>query len=262
MRPVHIIFGALASACTSVAPVTTALLDTQGEIAASPPGDAQTRIERAAPEQERDPPRPVIAPRAAGPRLHTAEPGETMGSIATRYGETVETLEQMNGLAPPYEVRAGDVIVLPDRTQLAAPAPPTPAPAAPVIATTQPIAPRPGAAFARPVQGEVRARFGAQADGRRLDGVEFAASEGASVQAAADGRVVYAGQLEAYDHLVLIRHEDGYVTAYGYARRLLVSEGANVRAGQAVAEAGSRGRVLFQIRQGATPIDPLPLLGE
>lgn len=274
------------SACSTVGPVAQALMDTTGEVSAPPPREGEPEIpqrQRAPEQRDQGPPeaRPVetrdqSTPRedASLPRLHTARDGETLESIAAQYGEAVETLEQMNGLSPPYEVRAGDVIVLPERTQTAGPAPLIPPvesaplpPAREIIEASRPVAPRPaaprlGAHFTRPVEGDVRARFGAQSDGRRLDGVEFAAGEGAPIHAAADGTVVYAGSLAAYDNLLLVRHADGYVTAYGYARRLLVSEGAAVRAGQTVAEAGSRGRVLFQVRQGTTAVDPLPLLGE
>jgi lipoprotein NlpD len=86
------------------------------------------------------------------------------------------------------------------------------------------------------------------------------------VTAAAAGDVVYAGDdLPAYGTLVLVRHADNYVTAYGYARRALVREGQSVRAGEHIAELGSRpdgrARLLFQVRQGSAAVDPAPLLG-
>jgi lipoprotein NlpD len=117
-----------------------------------------------------------------------------------------------------------------------------------------------------PLRGDIVARFGAQSGGARLDGVEIAGREGAPISAAADGQVVYAGaDLPAYGTLVLIRHPDGYVTAYGFARRALVREGQAVRAGQAIAELGGRPdggtRLLFQVRRGREAIDPAPLLG-
>lgn len=200
-----------------------------------------------------------------GLRLHVARAGETMGSIAAQHGYPIEALERVNGIAPPYEVRPGDVILLPNTPPLAGHAPPpTPVSAPPSPPAIEAAAPARGSGFyARPVAGRIVAPFGAQANGRRLDGVELAAAEGEAIVAAADGEVVYAGgDLPAYDHLLLIRHGDGGVTAYGYARRLLVREGQRVRRGQAVAEAGARGRVLFQARRGTTAIDPAPLLGD
>jgi len=227
-----------------------------------------------APPAYHPPPPPQRGPAAQveqGPRLHVARPGDTMDTIADQYGLRVTALERVNGLSPPYEVRPGDVILLPNAQPYEAgpPAPAQPietaAPAPPPPTTPAPVAPpSPGNGFyARPVPGPIVARFGAQANGRRLDGVEMAAQAGAPIMAAADGEVVYAGgDLPAYDHLVLVRHADGGVTAYGYARRLNVREGQQVRRGQTIGEAGARGRVLFQVRRGATAIDPAPLLGD
>jgi len=78
---------------------------------------------------------------------------------------------------------------------------------------------------------------------------------------------VYAGSdIPGYGTLVLVRHADNYVTAYGFARRALVREGQHVRAGEAIAELGPRpsggARLLFQVRRGTQAIDPAPLLGE
>jgi lipoprotein NlpD len=109
-------------------------------------------------------------------------------------------------------------------------------------------------------------RYGAQPSGERIDGIEISGRAGDPVSAAADGDVVYAGSdLPAYGVLVLVRHANDYVTAYAYTRRALVREGERVRAGQAIAELGSRAdgeaRLLFQVRQRSTALDPGPLLG-
>jgi lipoprotein NlpD len=120
--------------------------------------------------------------------------------------------------------------------------------------------------FAWPLRGQIVARFGVQPGGGRLDGIEIAGRAGDAVSAAAEGDVVYAGSdLAAYGTLVLVRHADNYVTAYGYAQRALVREGQHVRAGQAIAElaprADGQARLLFQMRRGTEAIDPLPLMG-
>lgn len=198
------------------------------------------------------------------PRFHSVRRGESLEEIARQHSMDVRSLALLNRMQPPYRVAAGDRIALPAqarRQQAAAPAAP-PSPAAPPemapAASEQ-------ARFAWPLQGELTARFGAQPDGGRLDGIEISGRAGAPVAAAAAGAVVYAGaDLPAYGTLVLIAHADNYVTAYAYARRALVREGQRVEAGQAIAELDERGdggaRLLFQVRLGSVAIDPLPLL--
>jgi lipoprotein NlpD len=194
------------------------------------------------------------------PRLHRVARGEDIEAIARRYNVDLHSLTLLNRMRPPYALREGEAVVLP---AMAVSGPPAPSPASVVHAGEAPAV---QARFTWPVRGEILARYGVQADGRRLDGIEIAASEGAPIVAAAEGDVVYAGaDLPAYGTLVLIRHGDGYVTAYGYARRALVREGHHVRGGEAIGEVGRIGsgppRLLFQARRGTEATDPLPLLG-
>jgi murein DD-endopeptidase MepM/ murein hydrolase activator NlpD len=190
------------------------------------------------------------------PRFHTVAAGERFEDIARRYNVDARSLALLNRLQPPVQVRRGDRLVLPAIARAAAEPEAAPSPAPPAPATAR---------FAMPLRGEIVARFGAQPGGERLDGVHVRGREGDQITAAADGEVVYAGSdLAAYGTLVLIRHTDEYVTAYAYARRALVREGERVRAGQPIAELGPRAggaRLLFQVRHGATPVDPAPLLG-
>jgi murein DD-endopeptidase MepM/ murein hydrolase activator NlpD len=117
--------------------------------------------------------------------------------------------------------------------------------------------------FQWPVEGEIIETFGPKQGGRRNDGINIAAPEGAPFRAAAAGDVAYAGnEIPGYGWLVLVRHEGGVITAYAHARALRVQEGDRVRAGQVLGEVGSSGRVSrpqlhFEIRRGVTPIDPL-----
>jgi murein DD-endopeptidase MepM/ murein hydrolase activator NlpD len=193
------------------------------------------------------------------PRFHTVARGESFEDVARRYNVDLRSLGLLNRMQPPYRVQAGDRIVLPAAARDLEPAP--------VPETTPARTPAlQDARFAWPLRGEILARFGAQASGARLDGVEIAGREGAEIAAAADGEVVYAGaDLPAYGTLVLVRHADNYVTAYAYARRALVEEGQRVRAGQPIAELGpgpnGRARLLFQVRRGSAAVDPAPLLG-
>lgn len=194
------------------------------------------------------------------PRFHTVARGERFEDVARRYNVDTRSLALLNRMQPPYTVRAGDRVVLPAMARAVAEPTPPPRPS-PTAAPT----PAPTARFAWPLRGEIAARFGPQAGGQRLDGVEIAGRAGAQVTAAAPGEVVYAGaDLPAYGHLVIIAHADNYVTAYGYAQRALVREGDRVRAGQPIAELAERpggARLLFQVRLSGAPVDPAPLLG-
>jgi len=195
------------------------------------------------------------------PRIHTVARGEGFEDIARRYNVDQRSLALLNRMQPPYEVRRGDRIVVPAMArEPPAPSPPATAPA------SQPRAAHNAARFAWPLRGDVVARFGAQPGGTRLDGIEIAGREGAQVVAAAEGDVFYAGaDIEGLGNLVLIRHADNFVTAYGYNRRALVREGQHVRAGEPIAELGlrsdGRARLLFQVRRGSEALDPAPLLG-
>lgn len=169
-------------------------------------------------------------------------------------------------------------------TQVAAPALPTPA-AAPTAepvthgappgtnattnASTASLEPAyiPGSGFLWPVRGKVVSGFGSKAKGLRNDGINIAAPAGAPIRAAQDGVVVYAGnELRGFGNLILVRHDDGYVTAYAHADRLLAQRGDKVRRGQIIARVGSTGSVAspqlhFEIRQGKRAHDPVALLG-
>lgn len=140
-------------------------------------------------------------------------------------------------------------------------------PAAPAAAAAEDAddAPRTGGSgpqFRAPVRGRVISTFGPKPGGTRNDGVNFAVPEGTSVRAAEDGTVAYAGnELKGYGNLVLIKHADGYVTAYAHNSELMVKRGDTVRRGQIVAKAGQSGGVStpqlhFEIRKGSQPVDP------
>lgn len=192
------------------------------------------------------------------PRFHVVRRGEELEDIAHRYNVDPRSLALLNRMNQGDRVRAGERIYLPAMARELTPEPP-PTP------TPTPL-PQGSGQFAWPMRGEVVARFGPQPGGTRLDGIEIAGREGAAVTSAADGDVIYAGaDIDELGTLVLIRHAENYVTAYGYNRRALVREGQRVRAGEAIAELGSRpdgrARLLFQVRRGNEALDPAPLMG-
>jgi|GEM_PF-154072 len=115
-----------------------------------------------------------------------------------------------------------------------------------------------------PVKGRIIAGFGPQADGTQNDGINVAVPLGTEVLAAEAGVVAYAGnEVRGYGNLVLVRHDNGWVTAYAHNDQLLVQRGDRVRRGQVLAKAGKTGNVdqpqlHFELRQGPKPVDPLP----
>jgi murein DD-endopeptidase MepM/ murein hydrolase activator NlpD len=121
-------------------------------------------------------------------------------------------------------------------------------------------------AFAWPVSGPVIAEFGADTNGQRNDGINISAPMDTPIHAAASGTVTYSGnELKAYGNLVLIRHDDGYVTAYAHADKILVVKGQSVTRGQVIGYSGSSGDVTspqlhFEIRRDTHPVDPKELL--
>jgi murein DD-endopeptidase MepM/ murein hydrolase activator NlpD len=118
--------------------------------------------------------------------------------------------------------------------------------------------------FRWPVRGRVIAGFGRRPDGTQNDGINLAVPQGTDIHAAEGGRVAYAGnEIRAYGNLILIRHDNGWVTAYAHNDQILVKRDDVVRRGQVIAKAGRTGtvdqpQVHFELRQGAKPVDPLP----
>ncbi|WP_250152177.1 peptidoglycan DD-metalloendopeptidase family protein [Ancylobacter radicis] len=119
-----------------------------------------------------------------------------------------------------------------------------------------------GPQFRWPVRGRVISSFGPKPGGQQNEGINVSVPEGTAVKAAEDGVVAYAGsELKGYGNLVLIKHADGYVTAYAHNSEIDVKKGEAVRRGQVIAKAGQTGNVTspqvhFEIRKGSQPVDP------
>lgn len=120
--------------------------------------------------------------------------------------------------------------------------------------------------FRWPVRGKVITSYGAKTNGKANDGINLAVPEGTPVKAAEDGVVAYSGnELKGYGNLVLVRHSNGYVTAYAHASELMVKRGDTIKRGQIIAKSGQSGEVAspqlhFEIRKGSSPVDPLQFL--
>jgi murein DD-endopeptidase MepM/ murein hydrolase activator NlpD len=179
--------------------------------------------------------------------------------------------------APPRAQVASDygphVYVYQDNDAWDTPPVPTPRPSytstyyAPAARSAPTYIPNSGSlAFGWPVNGNVISGFGTSANGERNDGINIAIAMNTPIHAAASGTVNYADTLNGYGNLVLIKHADGYVTAYAHADRLLVARGDFVTKGQVIGYAGRTGDVdspqlHFEIRHDTTPVDPRSLLG-
>ncbi len=127
---------------------------------------------------------------------------------------------------------------------------------------------QPSKQFRWPVRGRIISDFGSKPGGARNDGINLAVPEGTEVKAAEDGSVIYAGnELKGYGNLVLIRHDDGWVSAYAHNSEILVKRGDTVRRGDTISRAGASGsvsqpQVHFELRKGNKPVNPMLYLSQ
>ncbi len=222
---------------------------------------------------------------ARRPAHYTVRKGDTLYSIAFRYGLRFQDLARWNGIGKPYVIHPGQKLrlyPLPRQRQASRPLraqkpasgnkatqtgkrPPTgyrePAvkPAKPVKSGTA----RPVKGWHWPVRGRLLSTFKASDPARQ--GINIAVEAGTPVRAAAAGKVVYSGNgLRGYGELVIIKHNDQWLTAYGHNRKRKVKEGQQVKAGQVIAEAGNseapRSMLHFEIRKNGKPVNPLKYL--
>lgn len=247
-------------------------------------------------------PPPVAAPPADTGRYasryqgtYTMRSGDSLYGISRSYGVTVAELQQANGITDPRSVAAGTVLRVPG-TAVASVAPRSerraPAARAPVVvqstrvptiinrretqvASRQTSVSTTGAIDRResadgklrwPVHGRILTGFGQRSDGTHNDGINLSVPQGTSVHAAEKGTVAYAGsELKGYGNLILVRHDNGWVTAYAHNDQLMVKRGDKIERGQVIAKAGRTGSVdqpqlHFELRQGSKPVDPVPFL--
>ena len=236
------------------------------------------------------------SPPAAGGNVHVVRSGDTLMNIARRNGVTLTALARANHLQSSTKLSVGDRLAIPGGGHPVAVTHPAPEPqvaqprtvpvskvasAAPVlnahvakeephttetvVKTAEPSGAMPS--FRWPVRGRVIAGFGSKPNGAQNDGINLAVPEGTPIKAADDGVVAYAGnELKGYGNLVLVRHSNGYVSAYAHASELMVKRGDTIKRGQVIAHAGQTGNVTspqlhFEIRKGSTPVDPTQFLG-
>ncbi|WP_312157209.1 peptidoglycan DD-metalloendopeptidase family protein [Acinetobacter variabilis] len=223
---------------------------------------------------------------AAAPDFYTVRSGDTLSGIAARYGLSYISVAEMNDIAPPYRIYVGQSIRLKNNTTarrttatqpvtqaapiqrqtIAIPAPTTvkttPKPATTTSAPITPVSTAAGLRWVKPSNGPVLQNYDLAAN---IKGTRYGGNVGDPVFAAADGQVVYAADgLKEYGNLVLVKHINGYITAYAHNSKLSVKSGQNVTAGQKIAEMGATGTTRtmleFQVRLDGKPINPTAVL--
>lgn len=237
--------------------------------------------------------------------VHVIESGESLYTIARRYDVTAQAIVQANGMSSPDKIYVGQKVIIPGRADLLAAKGPSPAPtgtkvaaiapvetpapkaATPAVSHTQtaPAAPQGSVKMADPTPAPVKQaiaepvmsgadKFRWPISGKVITdfiaskgtGINIEAPEGAAVRAAENGTVIYVGSgVEGYGNLILIRHPNGYVSAYAHLETISVAKGDVVSRGDNIGLAGmtgsvSRPQLHFELRKGATPVDPVPLL--
>lgn len=197
------------------------------------------------------------------PDSYTVRKGDTVYGIAWRYGIDYRELARWNHLDREYGIYPGQVLVLhPPAGSGSAVVRPS-APSATTARTAKP-APRPATrdpspSWAWPAPGPVIAAFGSSSSGK---GVDIGGGNKSDVYAAADGSVVYSGSgLIGYGQLIIVKHNNTFLSAYGHNSELLVSQGDKVGKGQRIARMGEgpgkRPMLHFEIRIDGKPVDPL-----
>ncbi|MGI9294851.1 MAG: peptidoglycan DD-metalloendopeptidase family protein [Pseudomonadales bacterium] len=187
--------------------------------------------------------------------IHTVVRGDSLHSIAWQYGLNYRQLAAANGIAAPYTIYPGQRLKLryrasrPRQTVASAPTP--------VVGKAL------SGSWHWPAQGTVVARQGGFG---RKKGIDISGRPGQAVFPAKGGKVVYAGNgIRGYGNLLIVKHDEEYLSAYAYNKRMLVAEGDQVKVGQKIAEIGTNGsareaKLHFEIRRAGKAVDPLSLL--
>ena len=221
---------------------------------------------------------------------YMVQKGDTLYSIAWGFGMDYRDLARANNIASPYSLRIGQRLSMREvsspassptkrvvryastSTKPIAARPITPqAPSKQVRAVpheiprqpARPVGNKPVRKWLWPAQGKVAQGYSKKLGGNR--GINIAGRYGEPVRASAAGQVVYSGSsLRGYGNMLIIKHNNSYLSAYAFNRKLLVKEGADVKAGQKIALMGrndkGRAEVHFEIRRNGRPINPLSLL--
>jgi murein DD-endopeptidase MepM/ murein hydrolase activator NlpD len=231
---------------------------------------------------------------------YTIKAGDSLYAIARAHNISLSELQRVNGISDATKVRVGVVLKVPGDANQAPTSAPGPVQTVASGGENEPphvvqipanniriingVALQPdhrsetnvaagtdtandadssGAKFRWPAMGKIIAEFGKRPDGTHNDGINVAVPQGTDVHAAEAGTIAYAGsELKGYGNLILVRHNNGWVSAYAHNEQILVNRGDAVKRGQVIAKAGKTGtvdqpQIHFELRQGSKPVDPL-----
>ncbi|MCQ2741392.1 MAG: M23 family metallopeptidase [Alphaproteobacteria bacterium] len=210
-------------------------------------------------------------------RYHIVGKGDTLYNISKRYNVDMPTLSKTNNLQAPFTLKIGQKLLLPGSLVTHTTSQPVTYAAenTKIVTSTTPAKTNYSASsyykepstkrknkFAWPVKGQVISKYGPIAKGRNNDGINIKAAKGTPVKAADDGVVAYAGnELKGFGNLILIKHADGWVTAYAHNDAFKVRKGQTVKKGDTIATVGTSGGVdipqlHFETRAGKKALNP------
>ncbi len=219
---------------------------------------------------------PARVPPALRPSLYTVKKGDTLFSIAWRHYLDYKIVARSNGISPPYTIYPGQQLRLSDFAEArpgsavsrapdkaSTPRTPVKKPVASAPKKAMPVARHADYKWRWPATGEVVRGY--TRNGTEHNGIDIGGAIGEPVRASAGGTVVYAGSgLAGYGKLIIVKHDGGYLSAYGHNSRILVKEGQQVKAGARIARIGDTGtdspKLHFEVRRDGKPLDPMRLL--
>lgn len=201
------------------------------------------------------------------PGEYRVQRGDTLYGIAWQHGIDYRLVAAWNGVRPPYHIFPGQTLRLQPHAATRTPPQPTtakprPRPRPAVEPTPQPAQPT-RLAWIWPAEGQVVSGF--KAGDPLRNGIKISGRNGNIIRAAEGGKVVYSGSgLIGYGRLIIVKHNDNYLSAYGHNREILVKEGDQVTKGQKIAEMGAandgKPQLHFEVRRDGKPVDPLRVL--
>lgn len=203
------------------------------------------------------------------PISYKVKKGDTLYSISWQYGMDYKSLAKINNIRPPYKIFVGQTLRFKTASTTVKAQTKTQVSSKKSITTKtvkkpiSPVSSNKKLTWRWPTKGKIISTYSKSAAGRK--GIDITGTSGQSVIAAASGKVVYSGSgLPRYGNLLIIKHNDVYLSAYAHNKTLLVKDGQQVKSGQKIALLGrtgtQRNQLHFEIRRNGKPVDPLRFL--